>query len=87
MLRYKGENLILTLLFSPLHINPSFPAPRCCSHSTQLGTTGQGIMFTFLSGTHTSHISLYRSRKARAQSVGESPCSRFTFSHYSFLGL
>lgn len=35
MLRYKGENIILALLFSPLHIHPSFPAPRCCSHSTQ----------------------------------------------------
>lgn len=58
MLKYEGENIILALLFFPLHINPSFPAPRCCSHSTQGNNwTGDHVHISEWV-THKPHLTL-----------------------------
>lgn len=85
-LRYQGGggDTILALQLSPVHIQPLFPAPGCCSHSTQEDNRAGGGGYVSEWDRHEPHLAL---RRTRAESGGESPCSRFTFIYYSFLGL
>lgn len=61
-LRYKGggEDTILALQFSPVHVQPPLPAPDCCSHSTQEDNRAGGRFYVSERDRHEPHLTLRR---------------------------